>query len=188
MALVEFEPLERGTHRMTSTEGRTVGAVLEALRDDAEFRARWNDALATVPFVAYRWETPRLSAASLTDPFEAVVVDDPRLERRRDPSAFAGHFDAEPEALALAVPNLSGDALLVVPRPLVDRDCYCHLAEFVRDAPKEQRDALWQLTAERALQRCHEQPLWLSTAGGGVPWLHVRMDRSPKYYAHRPYR
>ncbi|MGI9175867.1 MAG: DUF6940 family protein [Rhodothermales bacterium] len=25
--------------------------------------------------------------------------------------------------------------------------------------------------------------MWLSTAGGGVSWLHVRLDSRPKYYA-----
>jgi hypothetical protein len=29
---------------------------------------------------------------------------------------------------------------------------------------------------------------WLSTAGMGVPWLHVRLDDRPKDYGHRPYR
>ena len=33
-----------------------------------------------------------------------------------------------------------------------------------------------------------EKPLWLSTAGGGVAWLHLRIDSRPKYYSHRPYR
>ena len=30
-------------------------------------------------------------------------------------------------------------------------------------------------------------PTWVSTAGGGVAWLHVRLDSAPKYYTHRPY-
>ena len=32
------------------------------------------------------------------------------------------------------------------------------------------------------------QPLWLSTAGGGVDWLHMRLDKRPKYYRHLPWR
>ncbi len=31
-------------------------------------------------------------------------------------------------------------------------------------------------------------PLWLSTAGGGVAWLHVRLDSRPKYYGYSPYK
>jgi hypothetical protein len=33
-----------------------------------------------------------------------------------------------------------------------------------------------------------EQPLWLSTAGTGIFWLHVRLDSRPKYYTYQPYR
>jgi len=36
-------------------------------------------------------------------------------------------------------------------------------------------------------QRLGERRLWISTAGGGVAWLHVRLDSSPKYYGFRPY-
>ena len=31
------------------------------------------------------------------------------------------------------------------------------------------------------------KPVWLSTAGLGVGWLHVRLDDRPKYYRHAPY-
>jgi hypothetical protein len=31
-------------------------------------------------------------------------------------------------------------------------------------------------------------PEWLSTAGAGVSWLHVRLDDRPKYYGYAPYR
>ena len=37
-------------------------------------------------------------------------------------------------------------------------------------------------------QTVNDKPTWLSTAGMGVAWLHVRLDQRPKYYAHRPYR
>ncbi len=188
MALIRLESLSRGVLRMRPETPTTVRGVLHALRDDEVFRSGWNAALAEVPFEAYRWETPRLTSTSLDDSFEAVVVDDPGLQRRQQPSAFAEHFEADPRALVLVVPNLGRDAVLVVPAPSVERSCYCHLATFVRNAPAEQRDALWKRTAEATLDRVGERAMWLSTAGGGVPWLHVRLDDRPKYYAHRPYR
>ena len=33
-----------------------------------------------------------------------------------------------------------------------------------------------------------EDPVWVSTNGDGVAWLHVRIDERPKYYAYAPYR
>jgi len=37
-------------------------------------------------------------------------------------------------------------------------------------------------------KRINAKRVWLSTAGMGVSWLHVRLDDRPKYYGHRPYR
>ena len=36
--------------------------------------------------------------------------------------------------------------------------------------------------------RAPEQKLWLSSAGGGVSWLHFRIEDSPKYYVHQEYK
>lgn len=36
--------------------------------------------------------------------------------------------------------------------------------------------------------RLGAKPVWLSTAGAGVPWLHVRLDDHPKYYGYALYR
>jgi hypothetical protein len=32
------------------------------------------------------------------------------------------------------------------------------------------------------------RPVWLSTAGAGVPWLHLRLDDRPRYYGFAPFR
>ena len=37
-------------------------------------------------------------------------------------------------------------------------------------------------------RRLSAKPVWLSTAGAGVSWLHVRLDDRPKYYGYAPYR
>ncbi len=33
-----------------------------------------------------------------------------------------------------------------------------------------------------------EPERWLNTEGGGVAWLHVRIDQRPKYYHYAPYK
>lgn len=86
------------------------------------------------------------------------------------------------------VPNLNGDAVLVGPCPVGPVKAYAHLAAFVREAPDAQKHALWKLVGELMERRLELTPDWLSTAGAGVPWLHVRLDRRPKYYSHAPYR
>ena len=54
-----------------------------------------------------------------------------------------------------------------------------------------QQHAFWRLvgaTIAQTLEQRGERRTWLNTEGSGVPWLHVRIDSSPKYYHHDPYR
>lgn len=161
--------------------------VLHAWKDSESFRALFGAMLAETPYAALRWETPAVSSTTAGKRFECVVLDSPGLDRRPDPDAFAQHFEAEgPSVVRFA--NLGRDAVMVVPRPLGNAMAYGNLAAFLRHAPPEQRDALWRCVAEAMLERLSAKPVWLSTAGAGVAWLHVRLDDRPKYYGHDPYR
>jgi hypothetical protein len=162
--------------------------VLRGWREDVAFRAQYNSMLAAVPFAAFRWETPPVTHATLTRPFEFVVLDSPGLAGRPDPEAFAEHFAGAPQTGVVVFPNLGGDAILVVPSPDAEPSHYGHLAAFVRGAPERQRHALWQAVGEAMARRVGAKPVWLSTAGAGVSWLHVRLDDRPKYYGYAPYR
>ena len=162
--------------------------VIQGWQDDANFRSLFNAALADTPYRAFRWETPPVDQGSTARPFECVLLDSPLLARRPNPDAFAEHFARAPQKDILVFPNLGGDALLVVPAPQADRSAYGHLAAFVRGSPESQRQTLWRLVGESMLRRLdHGLPVWLNTAGGGVSWLHVRLDDRPKYYRYRPY-
>jgi hypothetical protein len=76
--------------------------------------------------------------------------------------------------------------VLVTPCPADDRD-FSHLAQFTRAASSAQQDAYWHAVGDAVGARMGTRPMWLSTAGHGVAWLHVRLDSSPKYYRHREY-
>ncbi|MDY3557319.1 hypothetical protein R5W24_006507 [Gemmata sp. JC717] len=165
----------------------TVGEVLQAWQIDAAFRSWFNALLAGTPFVEFRWETPAVTGDTLTRRFECVVLDTPGLSRAADPEAFAEHF-ARADAAVAVFPNLGGDAVLVAPCPVADRASYGHLGAFVRLAPEAQQDALWRAVGEAMGRRVGTKAVWLSTAGAGVPWLHVRLDDRPKYYGFAPYR
>jgi hypothetical protein len=121
-------------------------------------------------------------------PFEFAVLNDPGLARDADPAAFAEHFRGRSGSDVLSFPNIGGDAIMVVPRPLAPPSTYAHLATFVRNAPESQRHALWKSVGDAMSRRLSARPVWLSTAGAGVPWLHVRLDDRPKYYGFTPYR
>jgi hypothetical protein len=160
---------------------------LQHLTAARSFREFFNSTLTAAPFDAFRWETPAVTAATIDRPFEFVMLDSPGLARTPDRNAFAAQFATSNDD-ALAFPNLGGDATLIVPCPRGLDSQYAHLAAFVRQAPAAQRDALWKLVGETMRSRVGQPPVWLSTAGAGVSWLHVRLDDRPKYYGYAPYR
>jgi hypothetical protein len=162
--------------------------VLGLMRDSAPFREFFSVELASAPFRAFRWETPPVTAASVDRAFECVLIDSPDLSDSADALAFSRHFDRSPSEDVVVFPNLAHDATLVVPRPIASPAAYPHLAAFLRAAPSRQQHALWAAVGGAMAQQIGSDPIWLNTAGGGVPWLHVRVDTSPKYYRHGPYR
>ena len=172
-----------------STPGRLPSRrLLCAWQGDDGFRSLFNDALADSPFAAFRWETPPVTQATLARPFEFVLLDSPGLARRPDSEAFAEYFGGAGEAEVVVFPNLGGDAIMVVPCPVAAPSAYGHLGAFVRGVPDRQRHALWQSIGQAMERRIGARPVWLSTAGAGVSWLHVRLDDRPKYYGFGPYK
>ena len=176
----------RGTVAVDSRPA-TFADVITAWQGDSVFRSQFNALLAGSPYAAFRWETPAVTADTLTRPFECVLLDSPGLERHSDPEAFSKYFGGAEDGVA-AFPNLGRDAILVVPCPVADRAAYGHLGSFVRLAPEDQRDALWREVGEQMTRRVGAEAVWLNTAGAGVPWLHVRLDNRPKYYEFAAYR
>lgn len=162
--------------------------ILRRWQQDAEFRSWFIALLAESPFSAFRWETPPITTATTNRPFEFVLLDSPELETKPDAKAFAQHFSAATADGLIEFPNLGRDAILVVPCPNGPSSAYGHLATFLRQAPETQRHALWGLVGAAMQRRLGTKPVWLSTAGAGVSWLHVRLDDRPKYYGYRPYR
>lgn len=162
-------------------------AVLSLWRSNRDFRSLFIDQLAAVPFESYRWETPAVTTASIDQPFECVVVDAPGLAPVPDWKPFRDHAAQAVDTIAV-FPSLGRDATLIVPCPVAEPTAYNHLAAFVRNAPEDQKQALFQRIGVTLQSLLSARPLWLSTAGAGVSWLHVRLDTRPKYYAYAPYR
>lgn len=161
----------------------------ELCSSSATFRQAFIDELCAVPFSAYFWETPPLTADTAERIFEYVVTDAPKLAMvLPEVQAFSEHFgkDASGDGI-VTFENLGRDAMLVVPCPIAEHARYTHLAAFVRGAPQAQVHALLSALGRAVLARMSERPLWVSTAGMGVYWLHVRLDSRPKYYRHTPY-
>ncbi|MEM0980012.1 MAG: hypothetical protein AAGH78_07040 [Cyanobacteria bacterium P01_H01_bin.58] len=157
-----------------------------------EFRALFTQALSQVPLPAFFWETPPITPSSLHAPWEWVTVSAPSLAQvEPDPRPFNRYLNAARQEMVTTFPNLGGDALLVVPCQQGEFQTYAHLASFLRAAPTDQIHRLWQIlgqTVQQHLVGRGDRPLWVSTSGLGVYWLHIRLDDRPKYYTYRPYR
>ena len=179
------------THQISIFKGDkrvTYWEVIQLWQQDVSFRDFFVSLLADTSMSAYFWETPPVTKATVERAFEFVLIDSPKLaDIEPDPSDFQQHFNSATfEVVSFA--NLGNDALLVVPCPITDVLASTHLASFVRQAPSSQQHLLWQTVGHELQQRLGDRPIWLSTSGLGVHWLHVRLDSSPKYYCFEPYK
>ena len=134
-------------------------------------------------------------------PFEFVLVDDLNLylfAATPRPVYFEEHLSKCNDGAGCVFDNLGGDATLVAPRDwsLASSEtysrCYGHVANFVRGAPEQQILDMWKILGrvlqEKLVSNNNDKPLWFSTAGDGVPYLHFRLDSRPKYYHYEPFK
>lgn len=167
--------------------------VLSLLQSDATFRKMLVQALAASPFPAFFFECPPITAGGIENGqlFEYVLVNSPSLARvKADHQPFAKQIaDGAKTNNVVAFPNLGRDAFLVVPCQDGSYDAYAHLAKFTQLASPVQQDNFWKLAAETIVRQVPAKaPLWVSTSGLGVYWLHLRLDSVPKYYTYEPYK
>jgi hypothetical protein len=161
--------------------------VIQLWQNSALFRSYFNTLLAEIPFEAFYWEVAPMTKTKTSLPFEFVVVNSAPLRHIiPDQRAFQEYFATDKTVADFL--NLGKDAHLLVPMPIGDASCYAHLAQFVRQAPAAQQDEFWKRVGELYGAGLNEQPLWLSTAGLGVSWLHLRLDSRPKYYRYEGYK
>lgn len=182
-------------HYRPATKGQAVTRqqFLEHLARGDHWLDTFVQVLVDCPFTAYRIEMPACAGFNKDADAEFVLIDSPMLVRESDAQPFSSYFDAasQSEQSGLGIvnfSNLGGDAQMVVPLPGKAPEICAHLGRFMREAsPTRQRD-LWGIAAAEMLKKIEQQTCWLNTHGGGVAWVHVRIDRQPKYYSYAPYR
>ncbi|CBN75995.1 conserved unknown protein [Ectocarpus siliculosus] len=147
-------------------------------------------------FEAVFWESAPVTRTTTDKPYEYVLVDSPRLAAvTADGRPFAEHIASRKGTNdVVSFRNLRRDARLVVPcrggqQPGAN---YAHLAAFLRTAPRDQVvqffGAVGEGLEDEIASRADETPVWLSTSGLGVYWLHARLDSVPKYYTYAPFK
>jgi len=167
-------------------------AVLADLGAGGPASAVLERAIASVPWNGVFWECAPVVGHDLEAPFRWVVLESMAVERLvADARPFRAPMARAAPGPMATFSNLGGDATLVAPRPGVDGEQDAHLVDFLRTAQSARRRALWRAVAEAANERLMARPhdpMWLSTSGLGVSWLHVRLDDRPKYVTWRPFR
>jgi len=138
---------------------------------DRERPAEFTVSKANEPFAPADWTIFR-------DKFKSLVDLDLSAKRKK--------YDA------FDFSNLNNDALLVCPIPTLDKDIdkhSGHLMDFLKNGDRGQVHELIKRFALKAIELISNDfdVVYVSTHGKGVPWLHVRLSRTPKYYIHKPY-
>ena len=154
---------------------------IDQIKNEQSFIEFYIDILKNSKYKAYFWEVKPITKNKLNVPFEFVLVNSNILPTiKSDDSFFRTYFKDGLEVVSFS--NLGGDAQLVVPTQISDLKNYNHLASFMRNCQNNQIVKFWQKVGEIYEQQIGEEVKWLSTAGLGVSWLHVRIDSRPKYY------
>ena len=162
--------------------------ILQYWEKNDDFIDFFNETLGACNFKAFFWETPPMTNSKLKNKFEFVLTKSNLLANiPADVNTFHYYFSTTDQQ-NISFSNLGGDAQMVVPVPISEKNNYSHLASFVRNAPIEQKRNFWKVVAHEYSKKINQRPVWLSTAGLGVAWLHVRIDKRPKYYRHQAYR
>lgn len=165
------------------------GDVLDRWEGSDQFVEFYISLFRSAGFSSYVWETPPITQQTSGREFEFVLLNTPISSGLPDRERYQQYYEPKNADDGVVVFfNLGGDAKLVVPSPLRSNANYSNLPHFFREAPLAQQRSLWRVVARTAKERLREAPLWISVAGGGIAWLHVRLDQIPKYYRHAPYR
>lgn len=165
----------------------TFQQVLNLLEHSPEFIQFYNSILIQPGYEAFFWEHPPVTSKSLDQLYECNLINSTFLAGKNpDRQPFRKYFRDDKEVVSFM--NLGGDAVLIAPCPARDDSGYAHIGSFIRNAPKNQIERFWKLTAQQMINATGSKPKWLSTSGLGVFWLHVRIDSRPKYYQTDEYK
>ena len=173
----------------------------ELLLSETNLMSEFYNLLNITEWPSYFFETKGISSRNASEVlFEFVLVKSTELHNfvrmagGSDINAFSQHWtNVPPEETCASFRNLSGDAMLVVPRrmPSTEPSAYSDLASFVRNAPRTEVMNLWtkSLQAYQGLiGSSNGRTVWFSTSGNGIAYLHMRFDSRPKYYSYLPFK
>lgn len=136
----------------------------------------------TNPFM---WRTSKVSPY-MSNTFKEEYINCDMLDVESDYSAYDNQLNKkrnEFSKYAIHFWNLSGNTLLVIPTPR-KRKNFSSIKQFTDNASKLHKREFWKYASKVIkLELKKGYGLYINTHGKGVPYFHLRISRSPKYYS-----
>ena len=166
------------------------------VNDSASSRLSFVNALRECDFDAFFFEMKPVTKSTKDAQFEFVLLDagDGLNFEDAQPETFEDNLPVGGTETAYVFDNLGGDAVLVAPSRPADNNFspFIHLAAFCRSADEQTVLETWRLAIEAYATELDnssdDDTLWLFTDGRSVGWLHFRIQKTPKYIKHGPYK
>jgi len=140
----------------------------------------WDNGSFKFPKIVGRFEWNTSVLETPQSPFIQSFLVNKELPKKQNYSAFQKYIDSSQNKYATSFPSLSGD-ILVIPMPVRGKN-YATLKDFIDNAPKIQQKEFWKKVSNVARTCMRKERIWISVHGMGVPYTHVRIATSPKYY------
>ena len=122
----------------------------------------------------YFWEHPPIKNDTINQEYEFVLVrSDIFLRLSSHEDTFSQYFRKYPKESVISFPNIGRNAQLVVPTPQSESTNYIHIGHFFKADLSTQQSLFLQKVGEQMSAHINPNPLWLSTSGLGVYWLHA---------------
>ena len=128
------------------------------------------------------WRTSVITTDKTNKYRDEFIIDD-RLPKQQDYSSFVQHIENENNKYTCVFKNISGDTTLIVPMPKKGKN-FATLKHFIDNASLTHKKLFWKKVSQTITLLLKTNPkLYVSTHGHGVPYLHVRICSTPKYYS-----
>lgn len=162
----------------------TMTEFLQSAMQSPEVCLATSRALLCACDTPFRIECPGVLQGEPDPPrFLMRVIPTPEHDRPADHSAFSTPL-ASVDGDVATFGNLGGDARLIVPKSIRHGDKFGHARDFFRHAGEAQQINLLRQASSVVIDRSSHARAWLNAAGAGVPWFHLRVDSTPKYYRY----
>ena len=100
----------------------------------------------------------------------------------QDWSAYQEYIVGNKEKHVISFYNPSKDTLLIIPKPRIGKH-FATIKDFADEASQTQQRAFWKEVAILARREMESyKKVWISAHGLGLPFFHLRISQSPKYY------